>query len=63
MENEIPRRVRMEQWCPAEKVIYNASLEVEAMPADERLTQAVVLLGQAKDLVADYVDAQANDGR
>ncbi len=58
-EDRVPRRARMEDWCPAEKAIYTASLAVEGMPADVRLTDAVVLLGQAKDRVADFVDGIA----
>ena len=55
-DDVIPRRARMEQWSPAERAIYDALQAVEAMPADERLTDAVVLLGAAKDSVADYLD-------
>lgn len=54
--SEIPRRAQMEQWTSAEKAIYDACLAVEAMPADVRLTDAVTLLGAAKDSVADFVD-------
>lgn len=54
--NEIPRRAQMQQWTPAERAIYDALQAVEAMPADERLTDAVVLLGAARDSVADFVD-------
>jgi pyridoxal biosynthesis lyase PdxS len=53
----IPRRARMDRWVPAEHAIHAAIEAVERMPADVRLTDAVVLLGQAKDRVADYVDA------
>ena len=41
---------------PAELKIYEAMQAVEALPPDERLTEAVVLLGKARDRVADYVD-------
>lgn len=53
---DIPRRADMQRWCEAEAAIRLAVLAVEAMPADVRLTNAVVLLGRAKDCVADYVD-------
>lgn len=56
MENGVPRRMRLDLATPAELAIYNAMQEVEKLPADERLTKAVVLLGQAKEWVADYVD-------
>lgn len=55
--NEIPRRIRMDQWSKAEKAIYEAMQTVESMGADPALTDAVVLLGQAKDRVADFVDS------
>jgi len=59
MENTIPRRARLDLNTPAEKAIYDAMQEVEKMPADEKLTEAVILLGKARDLVADFVDAQS----
>jgi hypothetical protein len=52
----IPRRIDMQRWSPAERAIYDAAQAVEAMPADARLTQAVLLLGKARECVADYVD-------
>lgn len=55
-EHEFPRRIRMDQWTPAESAIYNAMQEVEKMPADITLTDAVILLGKARALVADYID-------
>lgn len=57
MENEIPRRNRLDLNVPAEKAIYDAMQEVEKLPADVRLTEAVTLLAKAKDLVSDFVDA------
>lgn len=54
--SEIPRRARMDQWTPAEKAIYEAVGTVEGMGADVRLTDAVTLLGSARDRVADFVD-------
>lgn len=56
MSNEIPRRNRLDQNTPAELAIRAAVDAVEALPADVRLTGAVVLLQQARELVADYVD-------
>ena len=53
---ETPRRIRMDLWTPAERAIYDAIQAVEEAGADERLTDAVILLGRAKDRVADYVD-------
>lgn len=40
----------------AEMAIREAVLAVEALPADTRLTQAVNLLLQAQERVADFVD-------
>ena len=53
---DLPRRVYYELWSDAEKKIQAAVDAVEAMPADVRLTNAVVLLGQAINYVADFVD-------
>ena len=55
-QQEIPRRVRLDQNTPAELSIRAAIHMVEAAGADVRLTDAVVLLGAALDSVADFVD-------
>jgi hypothetical protein len=52
----IPRRIRFDLFTPAEKAIQDAVQAVEAAGCDPRLTRAVILLGQARDAVADYVD-------
>jgi hypothetical protein len=49
-------RNRMDLWTPAELAIYNAMREVEKMGADVSLTNAVVLLSQAQNHVADFID-------
>lgn len=54
----IPRRNYMPDWCEAEKAIYNASIEVEKMGADVKLTDAVIKLSEARELVADYIDGK-----
>lgn len=54
--NKIPRRVRLDLMTTAEKAIYNAVLEVEKLPPDIRLTEAVMLLSRAREKVADYID-------
>lgn len=56
MSDDIPRRARIDKFVPAEKAIYDAVQAVEAMAADTRLTDAVVLLQQARSKVADFVD-------
>lgn len=43
------------RWA-AERTITDAMMEVEAMPADERLTRALNLLSDARDAVADFID-------
>ena len=53
---QIPRRIRVDLMTPAELAIRQAVLVVEEAGCDSRLTDAVVLLGQAKECVADYVD-------
>ena len=60
MENtiEIPRRNRLDLNTPTELAIYNAIQEVEKLPADVKLTEAVTLLAKAKDLVSDFVDSK-----
>lgn len=53
---ETPRRNRIDLNTPAEKSIDDAIKEVEKIGADGRLTEAVTLLSQAKELVGDFVD-------
>ena len=53
---EIPRRNRIDKFTPTEQAIWDASLLVEMAGADVHLTDAVVLLGRARDKVADFVD-------
>lgn len=55
---DIPRRIRLDQFVPAETAIHYAAELVEAMPAHPLLTDAVVLLQQARAKVADFVDLQ-----
>lgn len=54
--SEPTRRNRIDQWTPAETAIYNATQAVEQAGAHPLLTDAVVLLGQAREKVADFVD-------
>jgi hypothetical protein len=46
----------MDLWTPAEMAIHNAIQEVEKMPADVRLTNAVILLSQVQRIIADFID-------
>ena len=52
----IPRRHRIDLQSSGEEAIREAVRVVEEMGADPRLTDAVVLLGQAQEKVADYID-------
>ena len=54
--NDWPRRHSLDLNTPAELAIRDAMIEVEKLPADGRLTEAVVLLEKAKTLVSDHVD-------
>lgn len=53
---KIPRRNQMQSWTPAERAIQDAVDVVEAAGAHPYLTEAVVLLSQARAKVADFVD-------
>ncbi len=57
-ENGIPRRIQLDLITPAELAIHNAMQEVEKLGANSRLTEAVTLLQEAKNAVADFVDEQ-----
>lgn len=50
------RRYDLVRLSQAERAIREAVIEVEKMPADGRLTDAVILLNAAMDSVADYID-------
>lgn len=56
--NAIPRRMDVERHTPCEHAIRFAMRAVEQSGAHPLLTDAVVLLQQAFDKVADYVDLQ-----
>lgn len=59
MSNSIPRRINLDLNTQAELSILNAIQEVEKVGADIRLTEIVVMLGKARELLADYVDSQS----
>ena len=52
----IPRRICIDKLTAAELAIVDAVRAVEAAGADLRLTHAVIKLGEARNLVADFVD-------
>jgi hypothetical protein len=61
--NEPPRRIRMDQWTPAESAIDAAVQAVEREGCDVRLTDAINLLHAARAKVADYVDERLADAQ
>lgn len=56
MENLVPRKSRIDLNTPAELAIRNAMTEVEKVGAAVQLTNAIIKLQEAFDLVADYED-------
>jgi len=56
--SQIPRRNQLDLLTPAEMVIHQAIQAVEGSGAHPLLTDAVILLMQAKEKVADYVDLE-----
>jgi hypothetical protein len=58
MSRELPRRCYRDLMTPAELAITAAMQAVEEAGASVDLTEAVILLGKARDKVADHVDAQ-----
>ena len=63
MSNEIPRRSKLWKYTAEEAAIRSAILLVEEMGAHPLLTEAVILLGQAKDKVSDFVDLKSNSSQ
>ena len=61
-DDVIPRRIRVDLMTPAELAIRHAMLAVENVGADVLLTDAVNLLQQAREKVADYVDGRQSQG-
>lgn len=53
---KVPRRADLLQFTSAEKAIYEAVGEVEKVGTHPLLTDAVILLQQAREKVADFVD-------
>lgn len=54
--NELPRRCKLPQLTLEELLIYQTIQSVERLGADPVLTEVVVLLNQAKEKLADWVD-------
>jgi hypothetical protein len=56
----VSRRAHLDHLTSAEQAVVAAVDAVESMPPDVRLTQAVILLQQARDKIADFVDGRAS---
>lgn len=52
----IPRRIQLQQNIPEELHIRAALIQVEQLGAHPLLTECVILLGQAREKLADWVD-------
>lgn len=56
-EHGIPRRSNLQRMTPAEVAIYDAMQAVEAAGCHPWLTDVATRLSEARDQLADYVDA------
>jgi hypothetical protein len=57
---DIPRRICMDHWIPAERAINDVKQIVEGLGCHVALTDAVILLGQAQDKIADWAEETGN---
>lgn len=57
---EFPRRNCVDRWIPAERAIAEVVQQVEDLGCHPRLTDAVVLLQQARDAVSDWAEETGN---
>lgn len=53
---EFPRRCYLEKMTPEERGIHDMIKKVENLGCDVRLTETIILLGQARDKLSDFVD-------
>lgn len=60
-EDQIPRRHCLDLNTPEELKIRSAINAVEQLGADPILTECVILLSQARERLADYIDRQKHD--
>jgi hypothetical protein len=58
-EKTLPRRIRLDLMTPEELALYNMVGEIEKLGAHPLLTHCVVLLGDARSKLSDWVDLQA----
>lgn len=57
----LPRRYDINMYTPAERAITDAMYAVEHAGCHLLLTDAIILLEQARNKVSDYVDFQSID--
>lgn len=57
----IPRRICIDLLTPPEVTLYKALQAIEEAGADPLLTDAVVLIQQAREKVAEYIDRRLNE--
>lgn len=63
-DNGFPRAIRADLWTEAERAIQRAVDVCETtLPADPLETDAIILLGRARELVAQLVDREILAGR
>jgi len=56
--NGIPRRAYIDQLTPEELELYQMVGKIESLGAHPLLTDVVVLLAQARDKLADWVELE-----
>jgi hypothetical protein len=57
-EDGWPTRADLQLMSPAEEAIYHASQVLELAGAHPLLTRATILLGEARSLVADFIEGE-----
>ena len=60
MADKFPRKAALCFNAPSELAIHEAIQKVEELGADVRLTEAVILLAKAKELVSEYIDERVS---
>lgn len=57
----MPRRIDIERNTPEEKLIRKAAFKIEELGAHPMLTKVVTLLGNAREVLADWIDGERYD--
>ena len=58
VENNVPRRARVDLNKPAELAIRKAAEEIENLGASVKLTDALNFIFKALDLVSDFIEGE-----